>query len=85
MDILGLFLPVTLRNFHFSKRLPSAMDPALLREISILVMPNDLLKKLEWGFYKKKRKNKMAPFLPVKLSSGIKYPAKTIQIMPNPS
>ena len=47
-DNLGLFLPVMLRNVHFSKRLPNAMDPTLLRDIS--VMPNDLLKKLEWGF-----------------------------------
>ena len=48
-DNLGLFLPVMLRNVHFSKRLPNAMDPTLLRDIS--VMPNDLLKKLERGFF----------------------------------
>ena len=35
------------------------MDPTLLREI--LVMPNDLLKKLEWGFDMKQN----SPFSPV--------------------
>ena len=47
------------------------MDPTLFREV--LVKPNDLLKKLEWGL---KQNSPLSPC--VKSSTGIKYPAKTI-------
>ena len=57
------------------------MDPTLLREI--LVMPNDLLKKLEWGFDMKQN----SPFSPSEVVHWDKIPYKNnhLRILPNPS
>ena len=46
------------------------MDPTLFREI--LVMPNDLLKKLEWGFYIEQN----GPFSPSEVVHWDKIPCE---------